>query len=168
MTGEMLLGFVIGVLSEGLVSFLIIMFSEAKIASTQTVWTQEYKKIRKVYNDIVWKLPEDHRIQLSIDEIRKIIQNKTDLDYEVDQQSTNDYVYFLRIYWYIDRFDEIILGSHFHCFLYHRILAYCRCHYDFRIFFQLGCVECFQHSETVQMRHDQIQYQDIGTLAVIL
>ena len=108
MTGEMLLGFVIGVLSEGLVSFLIIMFSEAKIASTQTVWTQEYKKIRKVYNDIVWKLPEDHRIQLSIDEIRKIIQNKTDLDYEVDQQSTNDYVYFLRIYWYIDRFDEII------------------------------------------------------------
>lgn len=110
MTGEMLLGFVIGVFAEGLVLLLITMFSdfsEANIASAQTVWTQEYKKIRKVYNDTVWKIPEDHRIQLSIDEIRKIIHNKTDLNYEVDQQSTNDYVYFLRIHWYIDRFDEI-------------------------------------------------------------
>ena len=112
MTSQMLLGFVIGALAEGLVALLIHIFLDANISNSTDAWHQEYKKIRKEYDDIIWRLSEDHRIYLSINEIRKIIHNETNLDYEVVQQGTNKYVYFLKIHWYIDKCDEISGGNY--------------------------------------------------------
>ena len=102
MTAQMLLGFVIGALAEGLVMLLFTIFSDDIHSKSKSIWIREYTKIRNEYNDALDNMAEGHIIQLSYDEIQKIINGETDLKYIIVYDSANSHVGHIKIFWYIE------------------------------------------------------------------
>ena len=102
MTTQMLLGFVIGALAEGLVMLLFTMFSDDIHSKSKSIWIREYAKIRNKYNDALDNMVEGYIIQLSYDEIQQIINGETDLKYAIVYDSANPHVGHIKIFWHIE------------------------------------------------------------------
>lgn len=106
MTAEILLNFVIGVLvgvlAGSLIMLLFTMFSDDMHSKSKNIWIREYTKIRNEYNDALDNMVEGHIIQLSYDEIQKIINGETDLKYAIVYDSANPHVGHIKIFWHIE------------------------------------------------------------------
>ena len=102
MTAEMLLNFAIGVLAGSLIMLLFTMFSDDMHSKSKNIWIREYTKIRNEYNDALDKMVEGYIIQLSYDEIQKIINGETDLKYAIVYDNANSNVGHIKIFWHIE------------------------------------------------------------------
>lgn len=99
-------GLLIGMFIGAMTVAVLEHWSSNKNLQSEDPYIRQYDRIRATYVDLVNKTVSDAIIRLSVDEIKAIVNDETDIRYVIKHDFNNYYTNVLYVYWPTTRIIE--------------------------------------------------------------